>query len=419
MTYPELLLALLFLLVLVVASASIIRWVRRSHDKFLSEALPTHDGTPFRVRYFRASEGSPSSLTATITSRSSGSFTVTRERPVDRLAKEVGLSRDIQTGDLLFDRDSYIDTETPDVALAVFMSPEKRESVRELFRLGVTSVKHNGKAMEAEWSPSPVSTEDPNLPLVRAAVPHLVTLAKDLPIELHPTTVRGRTPAKAKTLAAAAIMIAAFLVFVSGCVSSWAAWDSTPAGLLGFEQLDQGRVFLDSLKYSPPACLLFIVLAVGVIKGRSSAHKEMGAILLFSVVGFTLGGFGFTVLFNVWLDRSPAVAHTVLVTSKWISGGETRDYHLTVRSWRRKGERETFAVPRYLYEQITPKRTKMIILTKPGRFGYEWAAGYSIAGQQSRETSGQIPFSVDEHRTRARRQGGRDQVPVQVEARVA
>ncbi len=48
-------------------------------------------------------------------------------------------------------------------------------------------------------------------------------------------------------------------------------------------------------------------------------------------------------------------------------------------SWRRKTGIEDLEVGAAFYRRATPRRTELIVVTKAGRFGYEWLVGYEVA----------------------------------------
>lgn len=108
----------------------------------------THEGVQVDCVYrprkqgFTLASGLTSGLTVTVKSYSPGFFRVTRERAVDRLSKSTGLAREIETGDSSFDRDFYLWGD-PEFVGSVFASPEKRNTVRELFSLGATELEHD------------------------------------------------------------------------------------------------------------------------------------------------------------------------------------------------------------------------------------------------------------------------------------
>jgi len=90
------------------------------------------------------------------------------------------------------------------------------------------------------------------------------------------------------------------------------------------------------------------------------------------------------IVLNAWLDTSSPTTHTVRVVSKLkyrdeIGRGMRTKYMYDVQSWQREGETETLTGYSLDYDVIVPGQTRVVVLTKPGRFGLEWIADVSMA----------------------------------------
>lgn len=334
----------------------------------------TYQGTKYYCHYFAGSKNSPSYFMVGISSSSPGEFEISKEGRTDRFFKDVGLSSEVQTGDPEFDREFYIISEQPGFAAAVFALPEKREAVREIFRLGFNSVKLEDKNLVAQWSPFALK-EDREPSFIIGAVPPLARLGKDLPI-MQPSISRVDTSGwKAKKRVAFAVPLV-LLPLGIGLMMAGTRW---------YPALDEGKLFLESLRYSLPLLALFTWFAARIIKGRASSHKDFLSIFLISLFGFPASGFGTMVFLNGWLDLSPPTAHTVPVSRKYTTRSKnSTNYYVTVNSWRRAGEDEDLSVPRPFHERIGPGQATITVVTKPGRFGFEWIVEYRLgeAGRQ-------------------------------------
>lgn len=329
----------------------------------------THDGTPYRFRYFAGSKNSPSYFLINIDCPSSGEFEIAEESSMDRFFKKIGISSEIQTGDPEFDGDFYILADSFEFAYPIFSLPEKRQAVREVFDLGFNSIKHDGKTIEARWSPFQLD-EDFDPSIITETVSQLVILSKNMPALPQSMMFLGRPKWKAKKAAAFALPI----IFIVAGIASLVI------GLAWFEPLDATKIFLDSLRYSLPLLVFSLWLAVQLIRGRSGSHHELIWIVILSLVAFPLAGFGLETLFNGWLDFSPAATHSVRVTDKYTTRSKnSTNYYLLLDSWRKRGEAEKLKISVSLYRQIVPKRTIMKVVTKPGRYGFEWLVTYSVA----------------------------------------
>lgn len=146
-----------------------------------------------------------------------------------------------------------------------------------------------------------------------------------------------------------------------------------------YPPVDGGLLFLDSLKYSMPLLLLFAWAAVRLVRGRSSSHYEIVVVWGLALVAFPLVGLGLDTLMNGWLDNSASSSHTVVVRDKYVSKQKSSTYYrLVLASWRPKEGSEILEVSSSEYQRATPLHTKVRVVTKPGRFGFEWRVSYDI-----------------------------------------
>ena len=328
----------------------------------------TYQGTEYYFRHFAGSKNAPSYFMIGIHYSSPGKFEISKEGRTDRFFKDLGLSSEVQTGDREFDREFYIISEQPDFASTVFALPESREAVREIFRLGFNSVKLEDESLVAQWSPFELK-EERDASFITGAVPPLARLGKDLPV-LQPSISRVDTSGwKAKKRAAFAVPLVLLPLGIGLMI----------AGTNWYPALDDGTLFRDSLRYSLPLLALFIWLAARMIKGRASSHRDLISIFLISLFAFPVCGFGTELFLNGWLDLSPPTAHAVAVSRKYTTRSKNSTYYyVTVDSWRSAGDNEDLNVPRALHERIGPGQATITVVTKPGRFRFEWIVEYRL-----------------------------------------
>lgn len=329
----------------------------------------THEGTEYRFRYFAGSKNSPSYFLINIDCPSSGEFEITEESSMDRFFKKIGISSEIQTGDPEFDGNFYILADSFEFAYPIFSLPQKRQAVREIFALGFDSVKHDGKTIEAKWSPFQLD-EDLDHSIITETVSQLMILSKNMPAVPQSMMFLGRPKWKAKRVAAFAVPSVPFVMGISSLIigSHW------------FPPLDSGSLLLDSLRYSVPLLVFSLWLAVRLIKGRSGSHKELIGIVILSLIAFPLSGFGMEMTLNGYLDMEAPSSHSVRVVHKYLTRSKKKTHsHVLLESWRRRGETEKLEIPFLLYRQISPGKTVMEVVIKPGRFGFEWLVSQGIA----------------------------------------
>ncbi len=143
--------------------------------------------------------------------------------------------------------------------------------------------------------------------------------------------------------------------------------------------MDSLSVFLDSLKLSLPLLLVFLWLAVKLVRGRSTSHHELIGVSILALFAFPLSGMGIETFFNGWLDGSSPSPHTVNVLDKTISrSGKTPDYILVLESWRPGRQIEKLEVSSQVHHRVVPNQTQVYIEPKPGHFGFEWRVLYQV-----------------------------------------
>jgi len=327
-----------------------------------------HEGVPYRYEYFPGSGNSPSRFQVATDSPLEGSFKIGREKAFDRFSKNLGIAREIQTGDPDFDREFYISSSDEEFARGFFSDAQRRQAVRDVFRLGFTEIKLDKKGMEAVLTPFPLR-EDIDPSFLPAAAQLLIRLAQDPSVSYVPPAYIEDPSWKTRRIAAFAIPS---LLLVAGTASwIWGGAEFTP--------LDPEDVFLDSLKYSLPGLGIFLWWAVRALVGRSTSHKELLVVLVLSLAGFLVAGGGAETLANGILDTSPHSGHEARVLQKYVTRSKnSTTYHVQVESWRSPTQPETISIRSSDYGRIQPGRTTVLAVTKPGRLGFEWLVAYEI-----------------------------------------
>lgn len=324
-----------------------------------------HEGTPYEAEYDEArGEDTPRSLTVRVRAPSSGQFTLTKEGAVERLSKVIGLSRELETGDPAFDEEFYVQTNVAPFASAFFRSPERRHAVLEICSLGFTEVRHDGKVLEATWSPfAPPEGLDPSV--VMRAVSHLARLAKDIPPPAPGARAEG-VPAWKIKRALAFVVPGVWLATSLLTFETWGSW-----GWRSYRPLDEIGVS-HGFEVTVPLAALCIALGWALVRGRATSHRELYWIVAMSVFALPLS-FALVSVLNGWLDGQPETVHTARVLAT------KPDNRVILQSWRRPGRTEQLIVATSVHARLKPQRSTLLVATKPGRFGYEWVVRYELA----------------------------------------
>ena len=326
------------------------------------------DGVKYFYQYIAGSRNSPSIFKLGLACPSRGEFRIAKESRFDSFFKRLGITVEIQTGEGEFDRDFFIQTDSVPFTRSYLMSPDKREAVRKLFALGYDRVNLDGQRMEAVISPF-AQSEFKGGDFVEATLTELRRLTRDLPEEAAGYRALGVPVWKFRrgfiyAVSIAGVIAGAALLFVAN--KFW-------------PPLDGGAMFLYSLHYIVPAYLLFLVVAVAFLKGRSSSHKDLLINLLIALIGFPISGYFGVMAANGYLDPAGGSDHEVLAMHKHVTRSRDRKhYHVTTETWRDSRTEEKIEVSYDTYYKIKPGSTALVVTTKPGRLGFEWLVSYRV-----------------------------------------
>lgn len=320
------------------------------------------EGVKYYYQYFAGSKNSPSNFKLGLDCPSGGEFKIGRESRFDSFFKRLGITVEIQTGDNEFDREFFVQTNSVPFTRSYLMSPDKREAVKQLFALGYTQVNCDGRRIEARIAPfSQTIIKDKDF--VESTLKELGQLTRDLPEEAVGYRAMGIPVWKFRrnliyAVSIISVVAGAALLFLAN--RNW-------------HPLDGGAMFLYSLHYIVPAFLVFIVVAVAFLKGRSSSHKDLLINLLIALIGFPISGYFGVMAANGYLDPAGSTDHEVIALHKHITRSKnSKHYHVTTGTWRDNRIEENIEVSYATYYNIKPGSTVLTITTKPGRLGFEW-----------------------------------------------
>lgn len=309
--------------------------------------------------YTPGSKNRPPKLTVSVPCLSHGEFTVEREGKLDQMAKKIGLSSELQTGDSDFDNNYYIFSDTVDFARVYFQSPKKREMIKNIFGTGFSQVKHNGKSIEASWPG--FALPGFNDSLVMATIDNLAELSENIQDYFAELQFLGIPRLRIKNII---LYLFPSLVLVGAVVSLF--W------VIQYQPLDGFNLFMYSLLFSVPAVIAYLILTGFTIRGRASAHKDFIRIGFLSLMGFVFFANNALVFVNGSKDRSAPAFHNAKVVHKyWTRHKNTTTYHVSVQSWRPGRIREEFTVGAQAFKRIQPGKTEAAIFSKPGALGFE------------------------------------------------
>lgn len=321
------------------------------------------DGRPFRYVYLTSTKNRPSSLELSVDTDLAGELCVRGENGFDRIGKWLGLSVEVQTGAVDFDRRWFVASDDRPLAAHVLGDADRRAAFAVLDGLGFGEIRIRGGRVSARISPfSPAddgdSTTDARL---REAVSPLTLIAAAPAPPRRPGAVQD--PRWRRWIAfgtAGTALIGGFGAMI---------W-----GLERYPPLDAGTVFLHALgHYAVPAALLALYLGLRWLGGRASGHRDVLIFVLLALPACVIGSFGTAMVVNGGLDEGEVIVHKRVVRDKTtVKGDDSTSYYIVVDAWREGVYRERLEVSSGFWRRTTPGRTRVRIETRAGRLGFEW-----------------------------------------------
>jgi hypothetical protein len=350
-----------------------------------------HNGRAFAVTYERDEAGTLFEVALPIEATNAGVLTVATGNLATKAARWFGISSGfvIETGDPTFDAAHYLFYGDTVFGRAILSRPEKRAAIRALLRAGFTRVRIGPQVVAASARETVVARDLCAADIIAAVIDRLASLVVDLgalkpsaslafrqsganpaPVVAHKTRVSSGKEDRRVTLALVAGLALAAL------------------GHYGFPALDELSLLMHAMAWSAPA--LALALGWGWRAGGKPLRQQLlrvgdpttawmafwMAIMIRPLI-FAYGiavAYGLAAVLNGLLDDAPATEHRVPVIRKEI---DDEANYATVDSWRGSGS-ETIRVWYSEYRRLLPGHTTITIVTKPGRFGFEWLRSYRV-----------------------------------------
>ena len=327
----------------------------------------TTGGVAYRCRYSGGSRRSRSSQFSVAVDLASGApFRIARAGVGTRLCVALGMGRTVPTGDPGLDQTHLVACDAADWVARVFGDGDATAAAREILANGFTELRADGRSLTAVWRGGR-TTGDVDASAVSATVRRLARL-RDA-VAAMPAPPDAAAGGRRRILAVVPVV-----VFTVGWVL--VTWATT------FTPLDARAVGLDSLKLSLPWLALFLVVGTQVFRLSTTSPRELMRIVLLALLGFPIAGFGTELTLNGALDAAPPVEHRVVVLDRgMVQGRWSPTYWAVVRSWRgAHGECTCIRITASEYARLVPKRSELLVTTRPGRLGFEWIVASAVVG---------------------------------------
>jgi hypothetical protein len=321
-------------------------------------------GLKYSYRHYKGSDKSPPYFMISIACDASGSFKFKKETKFDRFFKRLGVCIEIQTNDPEFDDRFYITSETIPFTRSAVERRDVRRSILEMFKLGFNSLYLKNRILNLTWHGFP-RRKEMQIAVVEAAVAQMAVMVEILPTIYVPEDME-KSNWKLKRFIGFAVP--SFLL-ISGIVL-------LIMGHVNYNPLDSGKIFVSSLMYSLPLFVMFSWLTLEMIKGRSTSHHELIAIVLLGLFAFPMGGYAYTTYLNGALDDSPESVYDTRMIRKYSKRNKNSySYYMVVTSWRETEKIEKIKVSHSFYNRLRTN-ARVTVTTKPGKFGFEWIVGF-------------------------------------------
>jgi hypothetical protein len=286
-----------------------------------------------------------------------------KETGVDRLGKQLGINREVQTGDDAFDAGVYLETEGADDDVKKVLADERvRRATVELLDLGYDRliINHEGPtlaAVQARASAQVMSAE-----VFDKTTALLSTIAGALPRFEGVATSPSRTSVVAASLLVPVAVFTVALIGAAFCENAW-----RPIG----NGAERAGLFFGFLAWMPVMALIGYLL-----RGHSDSFRNWLFSFFFLLGGLPIGGIDVVVALNGKLDTSPLTQHPTEVTRLWITTGKnSRTCHVAVRSWSNAHPTVESTLSCTVQARLRTGNP-VVVTTGAGYLGWEWIASF-------------------------------------------
>jgi|GEM_PF-5251778 len=259
-----------------------------------------------------------------------------REGAFERFGKASGLSSEIQSGDIGFDRDFYIDTESHAVVKSWLQSQEVREAVVNLFRLGIQEIEGEFGYLTTR-GPKLLKTLGVSGQQMEAIARSLWLLKEELEKSAHNTKpepiVVGAMPrydaSKLKVPRSATWITTSILIvpLILGFVITFINQQNFCVPIYGAEDY-----ITKSWPYWSSSVLFFGMYLFPVIKGHSKAHESFLVLLVCALITHVFAVFSIYEYINFNKDNSQTRVYQLNLLQAFDRGpGKGSDGHSVIR----------------------------------------------------------------------------------------
>lgn len=312
-----------------------------------------HYQTPVKGKH-----GRPSSLVVRVPAVTPTTLQFTDEGWFDKWCKRMGIAREVQTGDEIFDDSIYVRAPSFGYAEEFLKDPQRRSAILNLRNLGFPMIRLTGQDVEVEWKHFEPDKHD-QAELVDRAVDELHLLAYEPP-QADPDNVGFKSQSLAGKLA--------FLWSLSGlyAISFIAVFVYVP--------IRESALILFGLGVFAVVFPVFGWIAAYLLSGTSTSHDQWARLMAVGIVLLSLGSFGSVALINGALDNGAPEDRSLVITDKRISTGKrnSKTHYVSVSAWDGSNDKLEFRVSASEYARVGIGNSQLELTTSRGLLGIEW-----------------------------------------------
>lgn len=322
------------------------------------EGVFTVDGQTVAMQYFSGEGGPWFKISASGTFGSQ--LMIRPETSRDKFYKKIGLNKEVQVSDTEIDKGLFFECDTPEFTKQLFLSPQVKPLVSKILSyfnsIEITHDKCAFKRFPCE------KLNKINNDIIMDSARKLLNFVSFIPRSIssyHPEALSF------KAWRAILYFIGYGILICGGICVFWAN--------ISFRVIDDMRLWLLSIPIDFALFVIILYLAFQKIKGFSTSSKVLIHFIFSFGIGIVLlGRYGFAVA-NGILDKTPPQKFEQALIDKYTTTGEnSTTYHAVVAPWHSASRSWGFTVSQAEYGRIQVGKTYYMIVTKSGRFGFEW-----------------------------------------------
>lgn len=336
---------------------------------WLDRGLFNAAGQSVKFHYTPRSKNTPAKLRASLTGNFFAHALFRLENEADRLAKNIGFSREIELRDPSFDSMVYVECEDQSFVEQFLNSSEARDHLRNILRT-FNSFEINGRTCAMVKTPCDTAWRAQEAEMTAAAM-SMAALTAGMPAP-EPGQVSA-TPLSDANRSLTAFMIGAGIFFLIAGIAS-VVW-----GFVSFSPVVPSHVFMVSLRGSVLCAGLFVLYIISAIKGTSTAVRVFSSAVIAGVIGLGALGWGGMMVINGTQDTSMKEPHQVRIIGKHTSRSKnSTTYYIRTSSWTPVIATYSFSVPYGEYSRLEVN-DPCEITTGSGFFKFEWIYSHACA----------------------------------------